>query len=344
MSRTPPLSLALTLSVLALSACNESTTPNPPATAQDQIPVAARPAQSESGFEATAGRHLWAVIDKNGNLVRGSRVTSVARVGIGMYEVTFYKNVTQCAYVATTINASSQALLIFTASGHQSTNGVFVEIREQTRIPRDGPFNLVVTCDQLGLRFAVIGYSANLVRATAGTTLTTGGNGQYYVTFTSSIARCSHIVTVGDPGNGSVPDPAVVVTARGPANTVYVQTKSTSGGEQPEIPFHLALICSSTRGVSRYAVVKGDGTIRRASAGTTSARIATGRYTITSDRDLTACATVATRGSPSDAVPSAATLEIVAGPTSNAVGFRVRKLLYSGAGFTNQGFHAAIVC
>lgn len=323
--------------VAMVQACQDPTSP----------PSAAPEMTSEgTGFEASAvGRHLWAVIDKNGNLVRGSRVTRVAHLGVGKYEVTFYKNVTQCAYVATANNASSEALLAFTASGHESANGVYVEIKDQNRELRNGAFNLVVACDQLGLRFAVVGYSENLVRATPGTTLTRMGSGGYYVTFSSSVARCSYLAAVADPGNGSVPFVlGVVSTGRGPGYSVYVRTQSLAGGDAPDVAFHLVLICSSTRGISLYAVVKGDGSIRRASAGTTSARTDAGRYTITSDRDLSTCATVATRGSVNTTVPSPATLEIVPGPGSNSVGFQVRKLAYFGGGSINSAFHAAMVC
>ena len=114
-------------------------------------------------------RHLWAVVAANGSLTRGSRVTGVTRLGIGRYEVTFNRSVTGCAYVATTQNAYSQALGIFTASGHLSANGVYVETKNQGGGLTDGPFDLLVSCGPLGTRFAVVGYSADLVRATSGT-------------------------------------------------------------------------------------------------------------------------------------------------------------------------------
>ena len=351
MTRTPPLNWALALSVLAISACNESTTPNQPGTAGDRTPLVPSSAPSEAGFEASAGQHLWAVVNRNGYLVRGSRVTGVAHLGLGRYEITFARNVTKCAYLATTIKSHRQANVIFPASGHRSVNGVYVEIRDQTSGMTDGPFNLVVVCNELGNRFAVIGYSANLVRATPGTIVNHQGSGGYHVTFTRSVRPCSYIATVADPGNGSVVLPAVVATARSTGdNSVFVQTFSLAGGDQEGFPFHLALICSSTQ-ASRYAVVRHDGILHRSSAGTTSARISSGRYTITSDRDLTACAAVATRGSITGRFPSPpATVEIIPGLTANSVGFLLRRLLvdvprgYSGGGYTNQEFHAALFC
>jgi hypothetical protein len=296
-------------------------------------------------------QHLWAVIDRNGHLVRGSRVTGVVHLGVGKYEITFARNVTQCAYLATTVKTSRQANVIFPASGHRSVNGVYVEIKDQTSILRDGPFNLVVVCNELGNRFAVIGYSRNLVRATPGTILNAQGSGGYHVTFATSVRPCSYIATVADPGNGSVALPGVVATARSSGdNSVFVQTFSLAGGDQEGFPVHLAVVCSSTQ-ASRYAVVRYDGVMHRSSPATSSGRIYTGRDTITTDRDLTTCAAVATRGSIGTRYPSPpATLEVIPGSTANSVGFQIRRLLVDvprdrfGGTYTNQEFHAALLC
>jgi hypothetical protein len=190
----------------------------------------------------------------------------------------------------------------------------------------------------------VVGYTANLVRATAGTSLTALGSGRYNVRFASSVSACSFIATVGDPANALVFAPSGVYTGSGPnANTVYIETKNPGGGLQDGVPFHLALVCPAT--LSRFAVVRAGGSAQRASAGTSSTRTATGRYTVMSNRNLTTCAAVATRGSINMAVPfTPATVETVPGLTSNSVRFQVRQLLLFGGGFTNQAFHAAMVC
>jgi len=331
------------VALMMVQACQDST--SPPVSPQSTLP-------KPTGLEASHdGQHLWAVVNRNGYLVRGSRVTRVARLGLGRYEVTFARNVTQCAYLATTIKSYRQANVIFPASGHRSVNGVYVEIKDQTYGMTDGPFNLVVICNELGNRFAVIGYSANLVRATPGTVVAYQGSGGYHVTFTKSVRPCSYIARVADPGNGSIALPGVVATARSAGdNSVFVQTFSLAGGDQEGFPFHLALICSSTQS-SRYAVVRHDGIMHRSSAGTTSARVSSGRYIITSDRNLTACAAVATRGSIGGKYPSPpATLEIIPGPTANSIGFQMRRLLVDvprdrfGGAYLDQEFHAALVC
>src|SRR5580692_12507365 len=163
----------------------------------------------------------------SGTLVAGNGVTGVTHIGTGQYEVTFSSNVSNCAYVATTINAYSQALQIFTAGGHLSADGVYVETKNQGGGLTDGPFNLVVDCGQPGWDYAVVGYTANLVRATAGTTLTTLGTGRYDVTFPASVKKCAYLATVGDPGNALVYNPNNVYTgsASNP-DTVYIETKN----------------------------------------------------------------------------------------------------------------------
>ncbi len=285
------------------------------------------------------------MVDLNGNLIRGNRTTSVVKLGPGQYEVTFNRSLTSCAYVATTRNAYSQAIQASTASGHLSANGVYVETKNQGGGLTDGPFDLVATCGGTGIRYAVVGYSADLVRSSAGTTLTFLGSGRYNIRFASSVASCSYIATLADPGNALVFNPSGVYTGSGPdANTVYIETKNPGGGLQDGVPFHLAVICSSTAN-ARYAVVKTGGLKQRASAGTSSAKTSLGTYRISGNIGISACANVATRGSASTAVPfNPATVEIVPGPNANSIGVQVRQLLFFGGNLSNQAFHIASVC
>jgi len=319
--------------------CHDGTSPLPPA---------APAADIAGAFALKPNRPIkhgfFAVVDINGILIHGSHVSSVIHLGPGRYEVTFTSNVSQCAYVATTNNAYSQAIQVFTAGGHLGANGVYVETKNQGGGLTDGPFNLVVTCGGTGIRYAVIGYGANLVRATAGTTLSFLGSGRYNITFPTSVSACAYIATVGDPGNALVFNPSGVYTGSGPdARTVYIETKNGGGGLQDAVPFHLAVVCPN--GKTRFAVVKAAGTIERASKGTTSTRPATGQYTIKYHRNIRACATVATRGSVGTAVPfTPATVEIVPGPRASAIGIQVRQLLFFGGAFIDQDFHAATVC
>jgi hypothetical protein len=327
-----------TLSLFALSACRDTSdsivAPTPDATLDQQSDVG-----------ASALPHRWAVVDQNGTLTRGSAVSSVTKLGIGQYEVTFTSDVSQCAYIATTQNAYSQALGIFTAGGHLSANGVFVETKNQGGGLTDGPFHLAVTCGDTGIPFAVIGYSANLVRATPGTTMTFLGAGRYRVTFPSSVAGCAYVATVADPGNALVFSPQAVYTASGPnASTVYVETKNPGGGLQDGTPFHLAVVCPSAP-LSRFAVVRVNGTLARGSVGTTSTRNQLGRYAVSANRSLNTCATVVTRGSVGTGVPfNPATVETLPGATANKMRIQVRELLFFGGNFTDQAFHTASLC
>lgn len=324
-----------------VQACQDTTSP-PTAPAETSAEAGEIGASASAALTAP---QLWAVVNLNGRLARGSRVTGVNKLGVGQYEVTFDRDVRACAYVATTKNAYSQALQAYTASGHLSVNGVFVETKNQGGGLTDGPFNLVATCgSQQGIRFAVIGYTANLVRATPGTSLTYLGSGRYNVTFTSSVSGCSFIASVGDPANALVFNPSGVYTGTGPTNSVYIETKNPGGGLQDEVPFHLAVICSSTS-PARFSVVRSTGSQHRGSAGNSSIRTATGRFTVSANRSLSTCATVATRGSVNTTVPfTPSTVEIAPGPNSRSVGIQVRKLLFFGGGYNNQSFHAASVC
>src|SRR6516162_9047649 len=88
---------------------------------------------------SAASPNLFASVALNGTLVNGNGVSSVTHIGTGQYEVTFTSDVSACAYVSTTQNASSQALQSFTAGGHLSSRGVYVETKNQGGGLTDGP-------------------------------------------------------------------------------------------------------------------------------------------------------------------------------------------------------------
>jgi hypothetical protein len=338
----------ISLAALALlAACQDSTGPRPDALEQgDPSPESSTPSLAPMGTGASlAVRHLWAVVKQNGTLARGSRVTGVTYLGVGRYEVTFDRNVAGCAYIATTRNAYSQAIIAYTASGHGSAKGVYIETKNQGGGLTDGPFNLLVACGPNSTRFAVVGYSSNLVRATSGTTLTDLGAGRYQIRFASGVGGCAYLATVADPGNGLVFNPSGVYTGKGPdSRTVYIETKNPGGGLQAGVPFHLSVICPGTSS-SRFAVVKANGGKQRGSIGTASIRGSTGNYQISNDINIGACAALATRGSVNTGVPfSPATVEITPGTTAKSFGVQVRQLLFFGGALADQAFHAAVIC
>ena len=299
-----------------------------------------------SGAVATASAaNLFAKVSQTGTLLGGSGVSKVSWLGPGQYEVTFTSDVSRCAYVATTANAYSQALQAYTAGGHLNANGVFIETKNQGGGLTNGPFHLIVNCGAPKLKYAVVGYSSELVRATAGATLNELGPGRYNITFLESVSACAYLATVADPGNALVFAPSGVYTGSGPnSRTVYIETKNPGGGLQGGIPFHLSVICS-TAPSSRMAVVNSSGLPSRASSLTSSFKAARGQYIAATNANIAACATVATRGSVSTSVPFApATIEIVPGPAANTIGIEVRDLLFFGGARNNAAFHAATVC
>jgi len=299
---------------------------------------------SSASAEAESG-NLFASVSMSGRLVAGGGVTSITHHSPGQYEVTFETNVRSCAYVATTISTSTQAHGVFTAGGHLSPDGVYVETKNQRGGLTDEPFNLVVDCRQPGMLFAVVGYNGRLARSSANVQLTQLGTGRFDFRFPTRVAGCAYLATVGDPGHGLVFNPNGVYTGSGPdAHTVYVETKNIGGGLSPGIPFHLAVICPNAAR-TRIAVVAAAGITARGSALTSSFAQATGQYTLVTNRNLLACATVATRGSINTAVPfDPATVEATPGPADNTIGIQVRGLLFFGGHPASEAFHAAIVC
>ena len=333
--------LMSTLVLATTVACSDA--PSAPAA---PYTAAALSVGGDGGVGAAASTHKFAVVALNGTLISGNGASSALQLGPGQYEVTFSSNVSGCGYVATTSNAYSQAVIAYTAGGHLSQQGVYVETKNQGGGLTDGPFNLVVTCGTDGIPFAVVGYTANLVRGTAGVSLSHPSTGRYFLNFPTAVGTCAYLATVADPSNALVFGPAAVYTGSGATtNSVYIETKNPGGGLSDGIPFHLAIVCPSIPS-TRFAVVKAGGAKQRANTSTTSVRTSTGNYAIsTGTNNISACAKVATRGSVNTAVPfSPSTVEIAPGATPFSVGVQVRQLLFFGGAFDNQAFHIGIIC
>jgi len=294
---------------------------------------------------SAASANLFASVAGNGTLVIGNGVSSVTHIGIGRYEVTFTSDVSACGYVSTTQNAFSQAIQSYTAGGHLSGSGVYVEVKNQGGGLLDGPFDLAVACNLPGWDFAVVGYTANLVRSTPGATLTHLGVGRYDVTFATGVGPCAYLGTVGDPANALVFNPSGVYTGSGPsATTVYVETKNPGGGLTDGIPFHLVVVCPSAV-ATKVLVVRDTGLPVRGSGLTSSFNGSTGNYVFATNRALTGCTVIGTRGAVDKSVPfTPATVEITPGLAPNTTGIQIRQLLFFGGGLVNQAFHAAGIC
>jgi len=294
---------------------------------------------------SAASPNLFASVAGNGTLANGNGVSSVTHIGTGQYEVTFTSDVSSCAYVSTTQNAFSQALQSFTAGGHLSNSGVYVEVKNQGGGLTDGPFDLAVACNMTGWDFAVVGYTANLVRSSPGATVNHLAVGRYDVNFTAGVGGCAYLATVGDPGNALVFNPNGVYTGSGStADSVYVETKNPGGGLSDGIPFHLAVVCPNAVS-TKVLVVRNTGFAQRGSPLTSSFNSSTGNYVFVTNLSLAGCTMIGTRGSVNTSVPfSPATVEITPGLAPNTSGIQVRQLLFFGGGLTNQAFHAAGIC
>lgn len=293
-----------------------------------------------------ASPNFFASVSAAGALVHGNNVSGTTHLGPGRYEVTFTSPVDSCGYVATTVRSGTQATTVFTASGHLSANGVYIETKNQGGGLADFPFDLVVNCGLTGMSYAVVGYSADLVRSTAGVILTPLGGGRYNVTFPSTVSGCAFLATVGDPGSGIALAPNGVYTGSGPnGHTVYVETKNPGGGLADGVPFHLVVVCAAAK-QTHFAVVNASGIPARGSKLTSSFKLDTGEYALVTNAAIGACAAVATRGSVNKSVPfDPATVELVAGPGgTNTIGIEVKSLLFFGGDLVDEAFHAAIVC
>jgi hypothetical protein len=86
---------------------------------------------------------LWAVINADGSLARGSGATSSTDLGTGTYQVLFNRDVTACSYQAT--RSDVQGLILAQPRNHHP-NGVYVGVYTPTNAPTSSGFNLAVFC------------------------------------------------------------------------------------------------------------------------------------------------------------------------------------------------------
>jgi hypothetical protein len=93
---------------------------------------------------------LFAVVNANATLARGSHVSSVVTTTTGNYRVIFDRNVRNCAYVATIglsgASGTSAPGFVTTVGDALSVNGVFVTTDNVAGASTDLGFHLDVTC------------------------------------------------------------------------------------------------------------------------------------------------------------------------------------------------------
>jgi hypothetical protein len=102
-----------------------------------------------AGFAGVADGVRHAVISNTGGTVRARGVTSSARVGAGVYEVIFDRDVRGCVYAATLGDESAAGPgngQISVTSAASNVNGVRVRTRNSQGNDDDRSFHLIVSC------------------------------------------------------------------------------------------------------------------------------------------------------------------------------------------------------
>src|SRR5438874_1561176 len=108
--------------------------------------------QGPIGLTGAAATNLWAVVNADATLARGSGVVSVGRTPANLpsrFAIVFNRNVSQCAYVATlgsTAGGVPATGDITVATLDTSPNGVFVDTFNSAGTETSLPFHLVVLC------------------------------------------------------------------------------------------------------------------------------------------------------------------------------------------------------
>ncbi len=99
------------------------------------------------------GQNNWAVVNSSGTVVRhsGSSSVTATKLGTGVYEITFAKDVSACAYVATIGDVGHVAPSPgqITVSGDvdgNNPNDVQVQTFDKTGTAADSAFHLYVSC------------------------------------------------------------------------------------------------------------------------------------------------------------------------------------------------------
>lgn|SRR5215207_3109166 len=93
---------------------------------------------------------IFAVVDSNGTLARGTGAVSAKRLDAGKYEVIFDRNVRTCGYTATIglsgASGSSPPGEITTVGRVNNVNGVYVATYNSSGSPSSRGFHLQVAC------------------------------------------------------------------------------------------------------------------------------------------------------------------------------------------------------
>jgi hypothetical protein len=105
-------------------------------------------ARGPTGPAGPASTGLWAVVNPDGSLARGSGVLGTTHVQTGVYRVRFNRTVTQCGWIATIGSAVSTTKygLIEAELASGTTDSVQVGTRDKNAVGADLGFIVAVLC------------------------------------------------------------------------------------------------------------------------------------------------------------------------------------------------------
>jgi hypothetical protein len=99
---------------------------------------------------ATVPARVFAVVNANGTKLRGRAVASVDKLGTGIYDVRFNRNISTCAWTGTvglgTFSGSTGPAEITITGRAGTNNGLFVTTFNGTGTATDEPFITTVIC------------------------------------------------------------------------------------------------------------------------------------------------------------------------------------------------------
>jgi hypothetical protein len=101
--------------------------------------------KSKPRKKPTQPKLLWAVVDSGGTLAFGSGATAARKMqGNGTYEVTFDRDITECATIAQVTYLSGIGEVYVSTGG--TTAAVFTYDTQQNRVAANKSFHLMVMC------------------------------------------------------------------------------------------------------------------------------------------------------------------------------------------------------
>ncbi len=189
---------------------------------------------------------IWAVVDQNGTLVRGSAAVNASNQSVGNYLVYFNQDVQNCSFfgtVGTTSFGQAEPGYITVAGAAINQNAVWVSTYNDSGANVAQAFHLSVECRSSA--WAVVSSSGALVRGSStGATQLFGFNGTYEVDFSVDVQNCAVIVDQGTTGSSGVSFAGSVSTAGRSGNDmgVFVETFDASGVLTND-SFHIAVYC-----------------------------------------------------------------------------------------------------